>query len=78
MATNSAIEWTEVTWKPVTGCDLVAPGCDELLCAGTGKRLKKSWAPRPESDAVVCEPPLTVCCREGVLSQTRRIPNPCT
>ena len=24
---NSAIEWTEATWNPVTGCDQVSPGC---------------------------------------------------
>lgn len=24
---ESAIEWTEVTWNPVTGCDQVSPGC---------------------------------------------------
>ena len=23
---NSAIEWTEATWNPVTGCDKVSPG----------------------------------------------------
>jgi len=23
----SAIEWTEATWNPVTGCDKVSPGC---------------------------------------------------
>jgi protein gp37 len=27
MADNSAIEWTEATWNPVTGCDRVSPGC---------------------------------------------------
>jgi protein gp37 len=27
MADNSAIEWTEATWNPVTGCDEVSPGC---------------------------------------------------
>jgi protein gp37 len=27
MADNSAIEWTEATWNPVTGCDPVSPGC---------------------------------------------------
>jgi protein gp37 len=27
MADNSAIEWTEATWNPVTGCDQVSPGC---------------------------------------------------
>jgi protein gp37 len=27
LADRSAIEWTEATWNPVTGCDEVSPGC---------------------------------------------------
>jgi protein gp37 len=27
VADRSAIEWTEATWNPVTGCDQVSPGC---------------------------------------------------
>lgn len=27
MSDNSAIEWTEATWNPVTGCSKVSPGC---------------------------------------------------
>ncbi|HEY2054578.1 MAG TPA: phage Gp37/Gp68 family protein [Solirubrobacterales bacterium] len=27
MADRSAIEWTEATWNPVTGCDQISPGC---------------------------------------------------
>ena len=27
MMGRSAIEWTEATWNPVTGCDKVSPGC---------------------------------------------------
>jgi protein gp37 len=27
MADRSAIEWTQATWNPVTGCDKVSPGC---------------------------------------------------
>ena len=27
MAERSAIEWTEATWNPVTGCSKVSPGC---------------------------------------------------
>ena len=26
MAANSAIEWTEATWNPITGCPLEAKG----------------------------------------------------
>ena len=33
MATNSAIEWTEVTWNPITGCDRVSRGLRPLLRA---------------------------------------------
>src|SRR5271169_3282592 len=27
MSDGSAIEWTEATWNPVTGCSKVSPGC---------------------------------------------------
>lgn len=27
MADGSAIEWTQATWNPVTGCNKVSPGC---------------------------------------------------
>jgi protein gp37 len=27
MSDRSAIEWTQATWNPVTGCDKVSPGC---------------------------------------------------
>jgi hypothetical protein len=27
MSATSAIEWTNATWNPVTGCDKVSPGC---------------------------------------------------
>ena len=27
MASNSAIEWTDATWNPVTGCTKISPGC---------------------------------------------------
>lgn len=27
MGAKSAIEWTDATWHPVTGCTKVSPGC---------------------------------------------------
>jgi protein gp37 len=40
MATNSAIEWTEATWNPVTGCDKVSPGCAHCYAERMSRRLK--------------------------------------
>ena len=28
MADGSAIEWTDATWNPVTGCTKITAGCD--------------------------------------------------
>jgi DNA repair photolyase len=27
MADGSAIQWTDATWNPVTGCTKISPGC---------------------------------------------------
>lgn len=40
MASNSAIEWTEATWNPTTGCDKTSPGCDNCYALTLSKRLK--------------------------------------
>ena len=40
MASRSAIEWTEVTWNPVTGCDRISPGCEHCYALTLARRLK--------------------------------------
>ena len=40
MASNSAIEWTESTWNPVTGCNKISPGCKNCYAERMSKRLK--------------------------------------
>ncbi len=40
MAQNSAIEWTEATWNPVTGCTKISPGCKFCYADRMAKRLK--------------------------------------
>jgi protein gp37 len=40
MADGSAIEWTEATWNPVTGCDEVSPGCDHCYARTLAHRLQ--------------------------------------
>jgi protein gp37 len=36
----SAIEWTEMTWNPTTGCDRTSPGCDNCYALTLARRLK--------------------------------------
>jgi protein gp37 len=40
MATRSKIEWTEMTWNPVTGCSKVSAGCKNCYAEKLAKRLK--------------------------------------
>ena len=40
MATNSSIEWTNMTWNPVTGCTKVSQGCKHCYAERMAKRLK--------------------------------------
>ncbi len=39
MATGSAIEWTEATWNPLTGCTKVSSGCKHCYAERMAKRL---------------------------------------
>lgn len=50
LATHSGIEWTEVTWNPVTGCDRVAAGCDNCYALALAKRLKAMGAEKYQND----------------------------
>ncbi|MDQ8195788.1 phage Gp37/Gp68 family protein [Coraliomargarita sp. SDUM461004] len=40
MATTTSIEWTEVTWNPVTGCTKISAGCKNCYAARMAKRLE--------------------------------------
>jgi protein gp37 len=37
---QSSIEWTELTWNPVTGCSKTSPGCKFCYAEAMSKRLK--------------------------------------
>jgi protein gp37 len=39
MATDSKIEWTEMTWNPVTGCTKISAGCTHCYAERMAKRL---------------------------------------
>jgi len=40
MSVNSAIEWTESTWNPVTGCTKISDGCSHCYAERMARRLK--------------------------------------
>ena len=37
---KSAIEWTDATWNPVTGCTQVSPGCDHCYAQTFAERFR--------------------------------------
>lgn len=46
MADHSAIEWTDSTWNPVTGCTKVSPGCKYCYAERLARRLQRLGNPR--------------------------------
>jgi len=40
MAQGSAIEWTDSTWNPVTGCTKISPGCKHCYAETMARRLR--------------------------------------
>jgi protein gp37 len=40
MADNSAIEWTDTTWNPVTGCTKISAGCDNCYAERFSERFR--------------------------------------
>ncbi|MHB8467664.1 MAG: DUF5131 family protein [Acidimicrobiales bacterium] len=50
MADHSAIEWTEATWNPTTGCDRTSPGCDHCYALTLANRLKAMGQPKYQND----------------------------
>jgi protein gp37 len=59
MADRSAIEWTEATWNPVTGCSKVSPGCAHCYAETLSLRFGRSrhpWLPAHAAENVVLHP----------------------
>ena len=50
MGDHSAIEWTEATWNPTTGCDRTSPGCDHCYTLTLAKRLKAMGVAKYQRD----------------------------
>ncbi len=49
MPSYSKIEWTEMTWNPVTGCSKVSKGCNNCYAERMAYRLKAMGSPRYEN-----------------------------
>jgi len=50
MSDRSAIEWTEATWNPTTGCDRISTGCDNCYALTLAKRLKAMGSAKYQTD----------------------------
>ena len=59
MPKASSIEWTDMTWNPVTGCSKVSQGCKNCYAERMAKRLKAMGSPRyPDGFEVTLHPDL--------------------
>jgi len=45
VADKSGIEWTDATWNPVRGCQVVSPGCANCYAAGIAARFSGPGQP---------------------------------
>ncbi len=52
MGDRTAIEWTEATWNPVTGCSKVSPGCAHCYAETLSLRFGRSALPWTPANAV--------------------------
>lgn len=52
MGDRSAIEWTDATWNPVTGCSKVSPGCAYCYAAVLSQRFGTTKLPWTAENAV--------------------------
>jgi protein gp37 len=45
MGANSAIEWVDSTWNPLTGCTKISPGCSNCYAERMSERLRLMGQP---------------------------------
>jgi protein gp37 len=80
MSTISAIEWTEATWNPTTGCDRISAGCDNCYALTLAKRLKAMGLAKyqADGDARTSGPGFGVTVHPGALDEPLRWRKPRT
>ena len=71
---STAIEWTDETWNPVTGCDHTSPGCDNCYALKLAGRLKRMGQPnyQADGDPRTSGPGFGVTCHPHMLDQPLR------
>ena len=69
MTSQSAIEWTESTWNPVTGCTKVSQGCKYCYAEKMAKRLQAMGAAGYENG-------FKLTCHKSRLAQPRKRKKP--
>lgn len=50
---KTKIQWTEMTWNPITGCTKISDGCANCYAARMAKRLKAMGNPRYTNEFAV-------------------------
>jgi protein gp37 len=50
MTDRSAIQWTQATWNPITGCDRISPGCQHCYALTLAARLKAMGQAKYQTD----------------------------
>ena len=50
---QSSIEWTEMTWNPVTGCDKISAGCKICYAEVMAKRLKAMGVEKYQNEFIL-------------------------
>jgi protein gp37 len=75
---KTAIEWTDATWNPVTGCDRTSPGCDHCYALKMAARLKKMGSANYQNDGDprTSGPGFGVTCHPHMLDQPLRWKKP--
>src|SRR4051812_34890045 len=70
---RSAIEWTDATWNPTTGCDRTSPGCDRCYALTLAKRLQAMGQPKyqRDGDPRTSGPGFALTCHESALDIPR-------
>jgi protein gp37 len=53
LSTNTVIEWTDMTWNPVTGCSKVSAGCTNCYAERLSHRF--GWTEKPWNAAYAAE-----------------------